>query len=150
MAGLAPKPAMLAFAVVLVLTLAAGAQLWRTGHGARLFGVLSAAQFVVAIAAVIAFLSLYVYEHPHHHCPFCLLKAEFDHIGYALYAPLFAATGYGLAAAIQQAHAHRASLAGVLPARARRHTGLALLNLIAFALLSGWIVLGSNLRLIAP
>jgi hypothetical protein len=150
MAGLAPKPAMLAFAVVLGLTLAAGARLWRTGRGACLFGTLSAAQFVVAFAAVIAFLSLYVYEHPHHHCPFCLLKAEFAYIGYALYAPLFAATGYGLAASIQQAHAHRASLAGVLPAHARRHAGLALLNLIAFALLSGWIVLGSNLKLIAP
>jgi hypothetical protein len=150
MAGLAPKPAMLVFAVVLVLTLAAGARLWRTGRGARLFGALSAVQFAVAIAAVIAFLSLYAYEHPHHHCPFCLLKAEFDFIGYPLYASLFAATGFGLTASIQRAHAHRASLAGVLPVRARRHAGLALFNMAAFTLLSVWIVLGSNLKLIEP
>jgi hypothetical protein len=106
LAGLPPRPAMLAFFAVLALTVAAGLlRLWRSGRGGYLFGALSVAQFVVAISAVIAFLSLYVYEHPHHHCPFCLLKAEFGYIGYPLYGTLFAATGYALAAALQQAHA---------------------------------------------
>ncbi len=45
-----------------------------------------------AIAGIISFVSLYVYEHPHHHCPFCLLKAEYGYQGYWLYIPLFVAT----------------------------------------------------------
>ena len=150
LAGLPPLPAMLAFFGVLAPTLAAGVVLWRSGRGGYLFGALSVAQFVVAITAVIAFLSLYVYEHPHHHCPFCLLKADFDYIGYPLYGTLFAATGYALAAALQQAHAHHPSLAGVLPARARRHAGMSVAFLLAFGLLAGGIVLTSNLKLLGP
>lgn len=150
LAGLSPRPTMVAFFGVLVLTLAAGLALWRSGRGGTLFGALSVAQFVVAITAVIAFLSLYVYEHPLHHCPFCLLKAEFGYIGYPLYGTLFAATGYGLAAALQQAYVHHPSLAGVLPARVRRHAGRSVAFLFAFGLLAVAIVLNSNLKLIGP
>jgi uncharacterized membrane protein YidH (DUF202 family) len=150
LAALPPGPALVGYAGIWLATLAAGLRLWRGGRGGRLFGVLSGIHFVAAIAAVIAFLSLYVYEHPHHHCPFCLLKAEFDYIGYALYLPLFAATGFGLAAGTLHPLTRRPSLAGVLPARVRRQAGLATASLALFGLLAAWLVLASNLRLIAP
>lgn len=150
LAGLSPRPTMVAFFSVLAVTLVSGLALWRSGRGGILFGALSVTQFVVAITAVIAFLSLYVYEHPLHHCPFCLLKAEFGYIGYPLYGTLFAATGYALAAAIQQAHARHPSLADTLPARARRHAGRSVALLLAFGLLAVGIVLNSNLKLIGP
>jgi hypothetical protein len=149
-AGAAPHPTLIAFYAMLSATLMSGIWLWRTGRGGALFGLLSATQFVVAIVAVIAFLSLYVYEHPHHHCPFCLLKADFGYIGYALYLPLFAATGYGLAAGVQSLHSDRASLAGALPALVRRHAGMAVASLLGFGLLATWIVLRSNLKLLIP
>jgi len=52
--------------------------------------------FVAALIGILSFVSLYVYEHPHHHCPFCILKPEYDYQGYLLYIPLFAAAAAGL------------------------------------------------------
>lgn len=150
LAGSAPLPAMALFTSVFLATLAAGLWLWRSGRGGILFAVLSVTHFVVALAAIIAFLSLYVYEHPHHHCPFCLLKADFNYIGYALYVPLFAATGFGLAAGIQHSQAGRPSLAQSLPAQMHRHAGVAVASLVVFGLLACWIVATSNLKLIDP
>ncbi|WP_457597700.1 hypothetical protein [Hydrogenimonas sp.] len=52
----------------------------------------------VAILSLIAFFSTYVYEMPHHHCPFCLLQGDYHYVGYLMYAALFAGTFGGLAA----------------------------------------------------
>ena len=43
-------------------------------RGAWLFALSAIAAFVVALLAVISLLSPSLYEHPHHHCPFCILK----------------------------------------------------------------------------
>lgn len=150
LAGAAPRQTLIAFYAVLSATLMSGLWLWGTGRGGALFGLLSGTQFMVAMVAVIAFLSLYVYEHPHHHCPFCMLKAEFGYIGYALYLPLFATTGYGMAAGIQSLYSGRASLSAALPARVRRHAGRAVAFLLGFGLLATWVMLRSNLKLLAP
>lgn len=147
LSGAEPGLAMAVFYAVLLATLASGVRLWRSGRGGPLFGLLSVAHLVVALGAVVAFLSLYVYEHPHHHCPFCLLKPEFNYIGYALYLPLFAATGHGLAAGIQSLHAARPGLAVLLPPLTRRHARHAVVHLVAFGLLATWLVARSNLTL---
>ena len=52
----------------------------------------SALAFAATIAGILSFVSLYVYEHPNHHCPFCILKPEYGYQGYLLYLPLFVAT----------------------------------------------------------
>ena len=75
----------------------------------------SAAGFVAAIVGILSFVSLYVYEHPHHHCPFCLLKPEYGYQGYPLYLPLFAATAAGLGAGILQPFAGVGSLKVLFP-----------------------------------
>jgi hypothetical protein len=50
----------------------------------------SGAAFAVAtIVGILSFISLYVYEHPHHHCPFCLLKPEYGYQGYAALCAAF-------------------------------------------------------------
>lgn len=64
---------------------------------ATLAGVFSGGNFILAIVGVISFLSLYIYENPNHHCPFCLLKAEYYYIGYCLYLPLLIASITGMA-----------------------------------------------------
>ena len=51
----------------------------------------------VAILALIAFFSPYVYELPHHHCPFCLLQADYRYVGYPMYVALFVGTFAGIA-----------------------------------------------------
>ena len=75
------------------------------GHGggrsraaAYALAAASALAFAATIAGILSFVSLYIYEHPNHHCPFCILKPEYGYQGYWLYVPLFAATAAGLAA----------------------------------------------------
>lgn len=92
-----------------LLTLAAGVLFilrGRVGRNfGRSFGLLAALHLPLALAAVVSFISPYIYEQPNHHCPFCLLQAEHGYAGWVLYLPLFFGTatgiGAGLAAAVQ-------------------------------------------------
>jgi hypothetical protein len=40
----------------------------------------------VSVAALISFISVYFYELPTHHCPFCILQGEYHYVGYLIYA----------------------------------------------------------------
>ena len=115
-----------------LVTVAAGLALWRWLRPGWLFAVASLVSFIVAIAAMISSVSLYVYESPHHHCPFCLLKAGHDYVGYLLYLPLFLATVAGLGAGVLASLRRVPSLQPVLPGEIRRWTGLALVGWLAF------------------
>lgn len=90
--GLAAVPAYAASVILflgIVILLRVGLHFSISGRGAGLFGWLSAGMLVVGLAAVIAVISVYYYELPTHHCPFCLLQAEYYFIGYPLYLALF-------------------------------------------------------------
>ncbi|MBM4180030.1 MAG: hypothetical protein FJ209_00555 [Betaproteobacteria bacterium] len=88
------------FFLTLALTLAAGATLLVRGRLGRAFGVLAGLNFVVALAAIVAFIAPHIYEQPHHHCPFCLLQAEHGYAGWLLYPLLFLGTAAGLGAGL--------------------------------------------------
>ena len=111
-------------------------------------GTASVAAFFAALAGVVAFVSLYIYEHPNHHCPFCILKPEYDYQGYWLYIPLFIATAAGLGAGAMQPFARSPSLASIVPRVSSRLAGLAVGGYILFTALATWFVLSSNLILI--
>ena len=159
LAGLPPWPTLALFYAMAGLILTSGGWLLRTltpgpslrGRGeiaASLFAASSVFGFGVAIAAIIAFLSLYVYENPNHHCPFCLLKAGHDYVGYALYLPLFAATAAGLGAGFIARFHRVASLHAVIPGEVRRLTWLALIGFGLFYGLATWLMSRSNLILL--
>lgn len=103
--------------------------------------------FVVALTGILSFVSLYVYEHPHHHCPFCLLKPEYDYQGYWLYVPLFVATGAGLGVGAVQPFARVASLADVVPEIAHRLSWIAAVGFALFAAVATLMIVNSNLIL---
>jgi len=134
------------------MTAAIGVALWHWRCGGRVSGYLlamtSAGGFVAAITGVLSFISLYIYEHPHHHCPFCILKPEYDYQGYWLYIPLFVATAAGLGAGAMQPFARVPSLAKIIPAISSRLSGLTAAGYILFTALTTWFVLTSNLILI--
>ena len=95
--ALAPSTALLALAGSgAALFLAGGHFLWRR-RGAAWLAAAAAIAFPAALVGLVSCIALYVYEHPHHHCPFCILKAGHGFIGYWLYVPLFAGSAYGLA-----------------------------------------------------
>ena len=148
--GMAAQPAIFLF--YSGLTAAIGLALWHWRRGSRRSGYLlaaaSAAGFVAAIIGVLSFISLYIYEHPHHHCPFCILKPEYDYQGYWLYLPLFTATAAGLGAGALQPFARVRSLAAVIPGVSSRLAGVAAVGYSLFIAVATYFVLASKLILI--
>ena len=126
-----------------------GAAALRFRLALALHGVASAVMFLVAIAAIVSVIAPYVYEQPHHHCPFCILKPEYHHVGFALYLPLFLGTGAGLAAGVLALLPRPASLAAVRPAIERRLVWLSLAGFGLFGLVATWTIVRSGLTLFA-
>lgn len=126
LAGLPPFQAMVLFYGVLGATLAVGLAARRWPAAGYAYGLLSALSFAVSLAAVVSFVSLYVYEHPHHHCPFCLLKSEYGYQGYLIYGPLFLATALGIGSGAVRFFERVPSLSGVVRPMARRLTNVSL------------------------
>ncbi len=54
----------------------------------------------ISYYAIVYFFSSYIYELPTHKCPFCLLQANYNYIGYLIFGSLFIATFYALSASI--------------------------------------------------
>lgn len=116
------------------LVLASGGAYLRWGRGGLVHAVMSLAVLGIGLAAIISTISVYVYELPHHHCPFCILKREYHHLGYALYIPLFLGTTLGVGTGIAATSRIHASLERVGAAIARR---LALASMLCFAAFGG-------------
>ena len=92
------KPLMAAFYAVALLCLAAawGCLRWNAAAFRWTFSTLAALFFPLSLAAVISFISLYIYALPTHHCPFDLLQQHYGYVGYPLYLGLFGGTLFGL------------------------------------------------------
>ena len=147
MSGVSPGFALLMLgAVGAALALSgAAALIWRKGQG--LYALFGGLFFFVALTAIISVISSYVYEHPNHHCPFCILKAEYQYFGYALYIPLFTGTAFALGAGLTQRFARTPSLAARLPAMVRRQVTVSLVAYVLFGLATLWAIVRSNLIL---
>jgi hypothetical protein len=97
----------------------------RSGWSAYALATASAIGFAATIAGILSFVSLYIYEHPNHHCPFCILKPEYGYQGYWLYVPLFGATAAGLAVGAVQPFARIESLRDIVPGFSRTLAAIA-------------------------
>jgi hypothetical protein len=148
MAALPPLPAMIGFYATLGLAIAAAGWHAQTRRAGYLVALTSAAAFAAAITGILAFISLYIYEHPHHHCPFCILKPEYDYQGYWLYVPLFAATAAGIGAGAVQPFRRIESLKAVVPAVSAKLAMVAAIGFLVFAAVATTMVLRSNLLLV--
>lgn len=138
LAALPLVPAVGLFAVCMGLDLGAGLIYYRTGRGGRLFSSLSGITLVVALVSLISFISLYFYEIPTHHCPFCLLQREYGYIGYPLYLALLGGGLCGLGVGMLQSFRQVPSLKATLPPLQRR---LALLSLLLYLLFTGIVLI---------
>jgi len=134
-------------ALVLAGAVAASLWLWRTGRGAAVAGVLAAVALPVALSAVVAVISPYVYELPTHHCPFCLLQKEYHWLGYPLYGTLLFGAVAGMGAGVLQPFRRVASLSAAVPVMQRRLGGVAWVLLLAFAAMAAWKIASSGLRM---
>ena len=147
--GLPPQPMMIALyggAVVFAgLILACLGRSWPV---LRWLLALAAAVFLLlGLAAAVSFISLYVYELPTHHCPFDMLQASSNFIGYPLFLFLFGASFCGLVPAVLQGMRRFASLKTVVVRAERRWLYVSLVLLGFFLVVVSWVVLTSRLSL---
>jgi hypothetical protein len=146
--SLSPGAALALLAGVLGVVLLLGRRVLSARKGAILYAAASAVAFVVALEAVVAAVSVYIYEMPQHHCPFCILKGEYGHVGYGLYLPLFAATALGLGGGVAAPAARIASLAEAGPRIVRRCVGASMAWFGLFAAVTVWLIWHSHLILL--
>ncbi len=88
-------------------------------------------------------------EHPHRHCPFCVLKAEYAYRGYWLYLPLFVDTAAGFGVGAVQPFARIPSLQSVVPAFGRRLASVAATLFVLVAAVAPAMILDSQMILVA-
>ena len=136
LAGLPLNGTRIVFYLALILTLRVGIHVLVTGRGAATFGLLAGVTTVVSLAAVVSFISLYYYELPTHHCPFCLLQEDYHYIGYPLYLSLFLAGITGIGTGVIERLKGPRSLATVVPALQRRLCLFSMAGFLIFALVA--------------
>lgn len=130
------------------VTLGVGILFYRTtGRAGYLFSLLATASFPVSIAALLSFISLYIYEMPGHHCPFCILQKEYDFIGYVLYGFLLTGAVFGMAVGLLLPFRNKESLAAVMPPLLRTFTVVASVSYALFALVATYRMVISTFRL---
>ncbi len=147
LAGLPAGPMRVAFYGAVAALLLAVAWFLRFGSGGALVAGCSVAVFVVSLAAIVSFISLYIYELPTHHCPFCILQKEYHFIGYPMYALLLTGVIAGLGVGLLHPWRATASLAAVLPQFMCRLSVAAMAAFGAFAALSIYVMLATSFRL---
>lgn len=147
MVKLQPLTSGLLFYGVMAAALAGGIFFLATGKRAVLFGILAGLALPVAIMALVTFISPYYYELPTHHCPFCLLQAEYSHIGYVHYLCLLGGSLTGMSCGVINRFRGVKSLRGVVPGTQRWLAGVSVLLYGIFVMLVSWQLYFSSLRM---
>ncbi len=112
----APPLSMLAlFFVSAAVTTLCGIRFSCTENGGVLFAAVSALHFVISLVAVVSVISLYIYQMPSHHCPFCILQKEYYYIGYPMYLSILTAAITGVGAGWTARYRSIESLQGAMP-----------------------------------
>lgn len=145
LAALPPGPMKMLFGGTLIAVFASGIRFLASGRGARLYALAAFSALAISLAAVLSFISPYVYELPTHHCPFCLLQREYGYVGYLLYAALFCAAVTGMGAGVLSFFAAKPSLAAAVPAMQKTLVRLSLVSFALFALVALYRIAASAL-----
>lgn len=132
LAALPIVPMMWTFYCGMGCLMASGIHFYRKGKGGYVYSTMTFVMFGVSIASIISFISIYIYELPTHHCPFCIVMEEYGYIGYALYIPLFGAVVTGMGIGVLMPFQDITSLRGVIPGLIRKLTLTSLTLYAAF------------------
>lgn len=120
--------------------------LW-TGKGARLFAWVSTGLFILAIVSIISFISVYFYELPTHHCPFCVLQADYHYIGYPLYLSILMGGIMGAGVGVLQRFQGTGSLLEIIPRAQKKLCWGTILSYTIFAAISIYPMVFSDFKL---
>ncbi|OHB28569.1 MAG: hypothetical protein A2X84_03580 [Desulfuromonadaceae bacterium GWC2_58_13] len=149
LAGLPAKSMMVAFYAAGVLFLLGALPCLRRPSASfrYLFTLLAALFFTLAIAAIVSFISLYIYELPTHHCPFDIFQKNYHFIGYPLYLCLFGGTLFGLMPGLFQGIKRIPSLKQEMERMEKKWVLLAVLLISSFILIVSWPILFGHFKL---
>jgi hypothetical protein len=147
MASLPSAPMKVIFYLSIALMTGAGIRFYRTFKGGYLFSMMSGITFIISIISLISFISLYFYELPTHHCPFCILQKEYGYIGYPLYIAAFGSGVCGMGVGILMPFRHIQSLKDVLPFIQKRLALVSLVLILLFAAIVTYRMVFSDFRL---
>jgi hypothetical protein len=92
----------------------------------------------LATVAIITIFSSYIYAMPYHHCPFCILKPEYNYIGFALYFTLIPASFFGLSTVLVEPFKNMGDLAGAVQRFQRTSIAISLLLMLLLAAMSSF------------
>jgi len=128
-------------------TLTLGAVFYRTGKMGYVFAGAIALTLLIAIASFISFISIYFYELPTHHCPFCILQKEYGYIGYCLYLLLLVGGLAGMGAGLLMPFRQIPSLKETLPAIQKHLALTSIILYLLFTAISTYQIIFSNLKM---
>ena len=97
--------------------------------------------------AIISVISVYYYEQPMHHCPFCILQKEYYFVGYPLYLSLFAGSILGMAIGVLDRFKDKTTMQTIIPALQNRLCLISMSSYIVFALICLYPMLFSEFKL---
>ncbi len=146
-ASLPSLPMKAAFYLCMGATGAVGLLFYFRNRGGYLFAALSATTFLVSIASLVSFISLYYYELPTHHCPFCILQEEYGHVGYLLYFFLFLGGISGMGVGVLMPFRKLKSLAVFIPVLQKKLVWIALAAHILFTAFVTWEMIFTDFTL---
>ncbi len=127
-------PTMVVFYISTLATIASGIFYFIKEKWGYLLSCLSVVAFVASVVSIFSFISLYIYELPTHHCPFCMLQLEYGFIGYPLCLSLLGGIISGSGVGVLMPFRKIRSLSEILPSIQRR---LALTSAIFFSVFTG-------------
>lgn len=117
---------------------------WTSGY---LFSVISIVAFVISVMALISFISVYFYELPTHHCPFCILQGGYYYVGYPLYLTLLSGVIGGAGAGVLQRFSRIESLRDEIPFIQKRLTAMTLISYTIFTAIATGAILFTEFKL---
>jgi hypothetical protein len=142
-------PMKIVFYVAMVLTGASGFLFYSRGRPVTgyFFALMSIITCIISVTALISFISLYFYQLPTHHCPFCILQREYYYAGYLLYITLLSGVVYGVSAGLLIPARSILSLRELLPGIERRLTFVSLFSYLLFTIIVTCVMIFTNFRL---
>jgi hypothetical protein len=135
------------FYAAMIGALTSGVVFYRTGAMGYGFAVAVLATLVISIASIISFISIYFYELPTHHCPFCILQKEYGYIGYLLYLLLLAGGLAGMGVGLLMPFRQIPSLKATLPPIQKHLTLTSISCYLLFTAIATYQIIFSNLKM---
>ena len=133
--------------IILFFVISSSCLYSKRGSLRYLQSAVSAAVVFLALAAVISFVSPYIYELPTHHCPFDILQRGYSFVGYPLYISLFCGTFFGLLPGVFQPLKRLPSFEGIIDTIERKWVGGSMGCMLLFVTVVTYQVVVSNLTL---